>query len=73
MHADGLIPGKAHGKYETYVVELVEREQGRVIVVGLAVLTLLDEETATIKALRTHRVCSISLASLWCMLMRVGL
>ena len=58
MHADGVVPGKVYGEYETYVVEPVTQQReghvGRVI--GLAVLTLLDEDTATIKALRTHRV-----------------
>ena len=58
MHADGLIPGKAHGEYETYVVEPVA-EPG--LIVAMEVLTLLDAHTATFKALRVHRVCIITI------------
>ena len=54
MHADGVVPGKACGEYETYVVEPVAQPG---LIVGCAVLTLLsDKKTASIKALRIHRV-----------------
>ena len=53
MHADGVVPGKAYGEYETYVVEPVAQPG---LIVALEVLTLLDEHTATLKALRTLSV-----------------
>ena len=53
MHADGAVPGKEYGEYETYVVEPVAQPG---LIVALEVLYLLDSITATFKALRVHRV-----------------